>query len=172
MVYFWRTQASLLYWRESRSWNSLWSHHLLPWVAQNLASTEASHPSTWKLLYEATNGALDQSVFSSPPLVAQSSAFHRLEYIFMGWSNGNLTPKSLLFLNTLIGTSSTKNLIFNTHQTPHAYAKFNIYKTTKPHHIKYKVNSAIILVWIFLSRSWIRKQKKQGDSSKAYFNKQ
>lgn len=110
MVYLVRTHLRRLYCNPSRSWNSFWSHHLFPCVSQNLASTDASQPSTWKLLYVAMKGALDQSVFSSPPLVAQSSAFQRLEYIFMGWLNGNFTPKSLQFLNTLMGTSSTKNL--------------------------------------------------------------
>ena len=111
MVYFWRTHLSLLHWRPSRSRNSGRSHQSFPWVAQYLAFTDDSQPSTWNPLQDAMNGALDQSVFSSPPRVAQSSAFHRLEYIFIGWLNGNFTPKSLQFLNTLMGTSSTKNLI-------------------------------------------------------------
>ena len=37
-----------------------------------------------KFLYDAVNGACVQSVFTSPPLVAQSSAFHKLEYILIG----------------------------------------------------------------------------------------
>lgn len=115
MVNLLRTHLSLLYWKASRSWNSFWSHQRFPCVAQYLAWTEASQPSIWKPLYEAMKGALDQSVFSSPPLVAQSSAFHRLEYIFIGWLNGKRTPKSLQFLNTLIGMSSTKNLFGNWH---------------------------------------------------------
>ncbi|KAK7822004.1 putative xyloglucan endotransglucosylase/hydrolase protein 23, partial [Quercus suber] len=38
-----------------------------------------------KFLYEAVKGACVQSVLTSPPLVAQSSAFQRLEYILIGW---------------------------------------------------------------------------------------
>lgn len=56
-------------------------------------------------------GALAQLVFSRPPLVAQSSAFQRLEYSFIGWLNGKRTPRSFAFLNTRIGMLSTKNLI-------------------------------------------------------------
>ncbi|MCH93084.1 hypothetical protein A2U01_0014032, partial [Trifolium medium] len=41
-----------------------------------------------KFLYVAVNGAWAQSVFTSPPLVAQFSAFHRLEYILMAWFFG------------------------------------------------------------------------------------
>lgn len=37
------------------------------------------HAWALKFLYEAVNGALLQSVFTSPPRVAQSSAFQRLE---------------------------------------------------------------------------------------------
>ena len=55
-------------------------------------------------------GALDQSVFTNPPLVAQSSAFQRLEYILMGWFFGKGTPIDSAFLNSLMGTLSTKKL--------------------------------------------------------------
>ncbi|GER41768.1 methionine aminopeptidase 1B [Striga asiatica] len=41
-----------------------------------------------KFVYEAVKGAWLQSVFTSPPLVAQSSAFQRLEYTHMGWLFG------------------------------------------------------------------------------------
>jgi hypothetical protein len=40
--------------------------------------------SALKFLYDAVNGAFVQSVFTMPPLVAQSSAFHKLEYILIG----------------------------------------------------------------------------------------
>ena len=63
-----------------------------------------------KFLYDAVNGACVQSVFTSPPLVAQSSAFHRLEYILIGCSFGNATPFDSMFLNSLIGVPSTEKL--------------------------------------------------------------
>ena len=56
------------------------------------------------------NGAFDQSVFTNPPLVAQSSAFHRLEYSLIAWFFGNGTPIDSAFLNSLMGTLSTKKL--------------------------------------------------------------
>eukprot|EP01018_Ginkgo_biloba_P003172 Gb_22328 [translate_table: standard] len=62
-----------------------------------------------KFLYVDTNGACDQSVFTSPPFVAHSSAFHMDEYTPIPFLFGNATPLFSLFLNTRIGTSSTKN---------------------------------------------------------------
>lgn len=58
------------------------------------------------------NGALDQSVLTRPPLVAQSSAFHKLAYNLIGLFFGNKTPIDSEFLNSLIGVSSTVNLIY------------------------------------------------------------
>jgi len=66
--------------------------------------------SALKFLYEAMNGAWLQSVFTSPPLVAQSSASHRLEYILIGCFFGNGTPFVSKFLNSLMGVPSTENL--------------------------------------------------------------
>ncbi|KAL8130070.1 hypothetical protein V2J09_019225 [Rumex salicifolius] len=63
-----------------------------------------------KSLKEAVNGALLQSAFTLPPCVAQSSAFQRLEYIFIGWLFGNGTPIDSMFLNSLIAVPSTRNL--------------------------------------------------------------
>jgi len=63
-----------------------------------------------KFLYEAMNGALVQSVFTIPPLVAQLSAFQRLEYILMAWFFGKATPFDSKFLNSLIGIPSTEKL--------------------------------------------------------------
>ena len=63
-----------------------------------------------KFLYEAVKGAWPQSVFTSPPLVAQSSAFQRLEYILMGWFFGYGTPRDSAFLNSLMGVPSTEKL--------------------------------------------------------------
>ncbi|XLR01700.1 hypothetical protein S83_067898, partial [Arachis hypogaea] len=44
---------------------------------------DQTQPLAFKFLKEAVNGAWLQSVFTSPPLVAQSSAFERLEYNFI-----------------------------------------------------------------------------------------
>ena len=55
-------------------------------------------------------GACVQSVLMSPPLVAQSSAFHKLEYILIGWFFGKGTPILSEFLNSLMGVPSTENL--------------------------------------------------------------
>ena len=63
-----------------------------------------------KFLYDAVNGALHQSVLTRPPWVAQSSAFHRLEYILIGWLFGNGTAIASEFLNSLMGVPSTENL--------------------------------------------------------------
>ena len=63
-----------------------------------------------KFLYEAVKGAWLQSVFTKPPLVAQSSAFHRLEYILIAWFFGYGTPFDSKFLNFLIGVPSTEKL--------------------------------------------------------------
>lgn len=57
----------------------------------------------------ALNGALLQSVFTRPPCVVQSSAFHRLEYILIAWFFGYGTPTLSEFLNSLIGVPSTEN---------------------------------------------------------------
>ena len=72
---------------------------------------DQTQASALKFLYEAVNGAWLQSVFTSPPLVAQSSASHKLEYILMGWFLGNGTPFVSKFLNSLIGVPSTENLL-------------------------------------------------------------
>lgn len=64
-----------------------------------------------KFLKEAVKGAFDQSVFTRPPMVAQSSAFHRLAYILIGWLLGKGTPIDSKLLNTLMGMLSTKNLL-------------------------------------------------------------
>lgn len=56
------------------------------------------------------NGAFVQSVLTSPPLVAQLSAFHKLEYILIGWFFGKGTPIVSEFLNSLMGVPSTENL--------------------------------------------------------------
>ena len=66
--------------------------------------------SALKFLYEAVKGAWLQSVLTSPPLVAQSSAFQRLEYILIGWFFGNGTPIDSEFLNSLMGVPSTEYL--------------------------------------------------------------
>ena len=66
--------------------------------------------SALKFLYDAVNGAFDQSVFTLPPWVAQSSAFQRLEYILIAWLFGKGTPIDSKFLNSLIGVPSTENL--------------------------------------------------------------
>ena len=71
---------------------------------------DQTHASALKFLYEAVNGAFDQSVFTRPPLVAQSSAFQRLEYILIGWFFVNGTPIDSEFSNSLIGVPSTENL--------------------------------------------------------------
>ena len=63
--------------------------------------------SSLKLLYEAVKGAWVQSVLTRPPLVAQSSAFQRLEYILIGWFFGYGTPIDSKFLNSLMGVPST-----------------------------------------------------------------
>ena len=63
-----------------------------------------------KFLYEAVKGACVQSVLTSPPLVAQSSAFQRLECIFIAWFLGNGTPIDSKFLNSLMGVPSTDRL--------------------------------------------------------------
>lgn len=63
--------------------------------------------SALKFLYEAVKGAWDQSVLTRPPLVAQSSAFQRLEYILMDWFFGYGTPIDSKFLNSLMGVPST-----------------------------------------------------------------
>ncbi|PKI59846.1 hypothetical protein CRG98_019728 [Punica granatum] len=63
------------------------------------------------LPYEAVKGVLDESVLMRQPLTAQSSAFHRLEYILIGWSFGNGTPIDPAFLNSPIGVPSTENLL-------------------------------------------------------------
>ena len=55
-------------------------------------------------------GACVQSVLISPPLVAQSSAFQRLEYILIGWFFGNGTPFDSKFLNSLMGVPFTEKL--------------------------------------------------------------
>ena len=69
-----------------------------------------THALALKFLYDAVNGALLQSVLTKPPLVAQSSAFQRLEYIFIAWLFGYGTPFDSLFLNLLIGFPSTEKL--------------------------------------------------------------
>jgi len=56
------------------------------------------------------NGAFVQSVLTSPPLVAQLSAFHKLEYILIGWFFGKGTPIVSEFLNSLMRVPSTENL--------------------------------------------------------------
>lgn len=66
--------------------------------------------SSLKFLYEAVKGAWVQSVLTRPPLVAQSSAFQRLEYILMGRFFGYGTPIDSMFLNSLMGVPSTDNL--------------------------------------------------------------
>ncbi|THU52755.1 hypothetical protein C4D60_Mb10t07270 [Musa balbisiana] len=58
--------------------NSCHIQELLP-EEQEEAPEDQRQPSASKLLKAAVNGALDQSVFTSPPRVAQSSASHRLE---------------------------------------------------------------------------------------------
>lgn len=64
-----------------------------------------------KFLREAVNGGCDQSVLTSPPLVAQSSAFQRLEVILIGWFFGKGIPiLDSRFLNSLMGMPSTDNL--------------------------------------------------------------
>ena len=63
-----------------------------------------------KFLYEAVKGVYVQSVLTSPSLVAQSSAFQRLEYILIGWFFGNGTPFDSKFLNSLMGVPSTEKL--------------------------------------------------------------
>ena len=63
-----------------------------------------------KFLYKAVKGACVQSVLTSPPLVAQSSAFQRLEYILIGWFFGNGTPFDSKFLNSLMGVPFTEKL--------------------------------------------------------------
>ena len=60
-----------------------------------------------KFLKDAVKGAWFQSVLTRPPLVAQSSAFQRLEYILMDWFFGYGTPAESRFLNSLIGLPST-----------------------------------------------------------------
>jgi len=72
---------------------------------------DQTQASALKFLYEAMNGAWLQSVFTSPPLVAQSSASHRLEYILIGWFLGKGTPFVSKFLNSLMGVPSTENLL-------------------------------------------------------------
>ena len=82
----------------------------------NLCMTQLrSEGSSWdeidfEFLKEAVNGASLQSVLTRPPLVAQSSAFHRLEYILIAWFLGNGTPFDSMFLNSLIGLPSTEKL--------------------------------------------------------------
>ncbi|MFS7985568.1 hypothetical protein Hanom_Chr11g00999931 [Helianthus anomalus] len=60
--------------------------------------------------YEAVKGALVQSVFTRPPWVAQSSAFHKLAYTLIGWLLGKGTPAASWLLNTLTGMLSIKKL--------------------------------------------------------------
>ena len=55
-------------------------------------------------------GACVQFVLTSPPLVAQSSVFQRLEYILIGWFFGNGTPFDSKFLNSLMGVPFTEKL--------------------------------------------------------------
>lgn len=69
------------------------------------------HAWVLKFLYEAVKGALLQSVLTSPPRVAQSSAFQRLEYIHIAWFFGNGIPLDPRFLNSRIGVPSTENLV-------------------------------------------------------------
>lgn len=64
-----------------------------------------------KFLYDAVNGAFDESVFTLPPCVAQSSAFQRLEYTLIAWLWGKGTPIDSKFLNSLIGVVSTENIV-------------------------------------------------------------
>ncbi|RYR30295.1 hypothetical protein Ahy_A01g001490 isoform E [Arachis hypogaea] len=95
--------------------NSCESHELLVEEEpepepQDEAPLDHMQASALKFLYEAVNGAFVQSVFTSPPLVAQSSAFHKLEYILIGWLFGKGTPMLSEFLNSLIGVPSTENL--------------------------------------------------------------
>jgi len=71
---------------------------------------DKTQPLALKFLKEAVNGAWLQSVFTSPPLVAQSSAFHRLEYNLIGCFFGYRTPSLSKFLNSLIGLPSIENL--------------------------------------------------------------
>jgi hypothetical protein len=55
-------------------------------------------------------GARVQSVLIRPPLVAQSSAFQRLEYILICCFFGKGTPVDSKFLNSLMGFPSTEKL--------------------------------------------------------------
>ena len=68
------------------------------------------HALALKFLYDAVKGACVQSVFTSPPLVAESSAFQRLEYNLMGCFFGNGMPIDSEFLNFLMGVPSTEKL--------------------------------------------------------------
>lgn len=60
-----------------------------------------------KFLKAAVKGSLVQSVFTRPPLVAQSSAFQRLAYTLIGWFFGYGTSCDSKFLNALMGVPST-----------------------------------------------------------------
>uniref|UniRef100_A0A9I9E7D2 Uncharacterized protein n=1 Tax=Cucumis melo TaxID=3656 RepID=A0A9I9E7D2_CUCME len=85
---------------------------------------------------EASNGAWVQSVFTSPPLVAQLSAFHKLEYILIGCFFGKGTPIDSELLNSLIGVSSTEKL---KHQLSRALdiGKIHWYEECKVPHSSY-----------------------------------
>lgn len=77
--------------------------------------SDHKQPSTLRFLNHARNGALVQSIFTAPPLVAQLSAFHRLPHILIGCLIGNGALFSFLFFNSLIGIPSTYSLsqLFN-----------------------------------------------------------
>ena len=94
-----------------------------------------------KFLYEAVNGAWLQSVLTSPPLVAQSSAFQRLEYILIAWFLGNGTPFDSMFLNSLIGAPSTEKLKSNkiNKYTQHHVASITSLKPKKKQNKTYTI---------------------------------
>ena len=63
-----------------------------------------------KFLYKAVKGAYVQSVLTSPPLIAYTLAFQRLEYILIGWFFENGTPFDSKFLNSLMAVPFTEKL--------------------------------------------------------------
>ena len=87
----------------------LFSPSLLHFRATSPAAG-ASQPSISKPLYDVTNGACAQFVFTRPPCVAQSSAFQIELYTPIAWSFGKGMPLCSKLECTLIGVSSTRNL--------------------------------------------------------------
>lgn len=72
-----------------------------------------SQPLISKFLYDAMNGECAQLVLIRPPCVAQSSAFHIELYTPIGCVFGYANPWFSKLACSLIGVSSTRNLLEN-----------------------------------------------------------